>query len=83
MSLKSIKSIDPSKFMDEAEIDQALSDMEQDDMLNTKPILVRGIDDTEHHVAFSEPHAAYLKAHPKVDPKNYLSNLKAMIRKRI
>jgi hypothetical protein len=83
MALKNPHSIDTSKFLDEITINQMLSDMEQDDLLNTKSIYVQDTEGSIKCVTFSKTHAAYLKAHPKVNPKNYLANIKTMIRKRI
>ena len=83
MTLKNSHAVDTSAFMNEAEIKEALSDMEQDNLLDTKTMLVRDTENSLQLVTFSEPHLAYLKAHPKVDPQNYLSNLKTMIRKRV
>lgn len=72
--------IDTSEFMTEAEINQALSDMEQDELLNTAPIIVRSAEDSVIRVSFRDRHTAYLKAHPKINPQDYLANIKTMIR---
>lgn len=37
----------------------------------------------DNRIPFVEVHLAYLKSHKNVDPKNYLSNLRLMIKNRI
>ena len=34
-----------------------------------------------NRISFTDTHMAYLKAHPILDPKHYLSNLKLMLHK--
>jgi tRNA U34 5-carboxymethylaminomethyl modifying enzyme MnmG/GidA len=75
--------IDTSLFMNAQEIQQALHDMEQDELLNTGPILVRSAEDSIIRVSFRDRHTVYLKNHPKVNPQDYLSNIKTMIRIRV
>jgi hypothetical protein len=70
-------------FIDEATINRILTNMEQDDLLNTAPSYVRDATNTVHLMSFAEKHASYLKCHPKVNPQNYLANVKTMIRIRL
>jgi len=72
--------IDTSTFMTEEEIQEALNEMEQDELLNTGPILVRSAEDSIIRVSFHDRHTIYLKNHPKVNPQDYLANIKTMIR---
>jgi hypothetical protein len=70
---------DKPVFMNDESIAQALFDMEQDTLLDTKPGAV-----TENHivhlVSFHEKHAHYLKNHPHINPSHYLSNLRIMVK---
>lgn len=66
--------------MDELEIDQALDQMEQDSLLLTEPGHMINSAHTDQIVSFHEKHATYLKTHPKVNPADYLSNLRTMIK---
>jgi hypothetical protein len=72
--------LDTSDFIDEETIQQILNEMEHDDLLNTGTILMRNAEDSIIRVAFHERHTTYLKTHPKINPQNYLANLKTMIR---
>jgi hypothetical protein len=72
--------VDTSQFMTKEEIDQAIYDMEQDNLLNTNPIIVRSAEDSVIRVSFRDRHKDYLDAHPKVNPQDYLANIKTMIR---
>jgi hypothetical protein len=74
---------DKSQFISEEDINQVLSAMESDILLNTSPVLVNDSESSVRLVTFSEKHAAYLKSHPSVNPQDYLANLKTMVRKRI
>jgi hypothetical protein len=75
--------VDTSQFMTEEEIQEALNEMEGDNLLNTSPILVRSAEDSVIRVSFHDRHTAYLKTHPKISPQDYLANIKTMIRIRI
>jgi hypothetical protein len=72
--------IDTSQFLSEEEISQTLTDMEGDELLNTKPIYIRDADDSLRLISFREKHTAYLRLHPKISPQDYLANVKTMIR---
>ncbi len=65
-------------FMTELEVRDALTSMLSDQSFKTEP----GYTDEElypdHQAPFIEKHMAYLKGHPKVNPKDYLSNLRIM-----
>jgi len=65
--------------MDETEIRAALVAMERDGGLLTE----RGYADAlfpDDVVSFVEKHVAYLRSHPKINPKGYLANLRTMIK---
>jgi hypothetical protein len=68
--------------MEEAAIVAALKGMERDSLLHTVPVIVQDTPGSALVVTFREKHLTYLKKHPKVDPKNYLANLRTMIKKR-
>jgi hypothetical protein len=65
------------------DINQALTDMEEDPGLKTVPSLIKEDPSSMRIVSFREKHAAYLEAHPKVMPQSYLANLRTMIKIRI
>lgn len=83
MAIKHAHKPSVDEFMDEATIHQTLSDMEDDTMLDTGPIAVKCDDGSTRIVTFSEKHLGYLKMHPKVNPQNYLANIRTMIRIRL
>ena len=83
MAIMHIDKPDKPVFMDEEAINDALTDMEQDDLLKTGPVLVQDIGDSVRLVSFREKHLSYLRTHPKVNPANYLANVKTMIRIRV
>lgn len=74
----------PSKpvFMDEQTIIENLLNLEKDGRFDTSPILARHSSGTSYYISFLDKHTTYLKTHPKVDPANYLANLKTMLRVR-
>lgn len=79
MPSKSKTAVPP--FMSEEEVRSALSVMLSDVSLRTDP----GYTEDEvlypdHQAPFIEKHISYLKGHPKVNPKDYLSNLRIMIK---
>lgn len=67
-------------FMDEQTIWEILTEMEQNVLLNTDPVLLRDTEHSMNSTSFCEKHATYLKEHPKVNPKDYLANLHTMIK---
>lgn len=68
--------------MDEIEILTALQSMEADPNLITKSAYRANIDVwPDNRISFVDSHLAYLKAHPAVDPRHYLSNLRLMIKR--
>jgi hypothetical protein len=77
MNIKHLQKATKPVFMTEAEIYEALVTMEKDVLLNTPNY--RTID-SEEMVAFKEKHINYLKGHPKVNPENYLANLRTMVK---
>jgi hypothetical protein len=75
--------VDTSEYLTEEEIQETLNEMEQNELLNTGPVLVRSAEDSLIRVSFHDRHTIYLKNHPKVSPQDYLANVKTMIRIRI
>jgi hypothetical protein len=70
-------------YMQEEEIIAALKDMVLDPGMITKPSFrANTILWPDNKIPFTEAHLAYLKNHPDIDPKHYLSNLRLMIRKK-
>ena len=68
--------------MEELEIRQALRTMELDQALNTESSYSANTALwPDHRITFTEKHMAYLRAHPTLNPRHYLSNLKLMIKK--
>ena len=60
---------------------QSLQSMEQDNRYNTTSSYSANI--TAHPdnlIPFAQKHMQYLSAHPKLDPTQYLSNLRLMTR---
>jgi len=66
--------------MEEPAIVEALKGMEQDSLLKTAPVITRGTPSSIEEVTFQEKHLTYLKKHPKVNPRNYLANLRTMLK---
>lgn len=66
---------------EEAEVEQMLRAMMNDDRYDTKPSYSA---DTEAHpdnlISFVDKHMKYLSARPNLDPFHYVSNLKLMTR---
>jgi hypothetical protein len=78
MSIKHAQRRDKEIFMDEPAILQALAEMEKDLNLLTERGYTNQLFAEHELVSFSEKHMTYLRNHPKVNPKNYLSNLRTM-----
>lgn len=79
----SSKSKTTQAFMTEAEVHDALAAMLSDQSLLTEPGYIEDRDHyPDHQGPFIEKHMSYLKNHPKVNPKDYLSNLRIMIKVR-
>lgn len=69
--------------MDEDEIAAALRNMEDDPVFVTNSAYRANAELwPDHRISFVNSHLGYLKTHPAVDPKHYLSNLKLILRKR-
>jgi hypothetical protein len=83
MNIKHSQAPDKPVFMDEEEIRAELLLMEQDASLNTRRGLIKDTASTIGFLPFRERHATYLKDHPKVNPKDYLSNLRTVLRIRL
>lgn len=68
-------------FMEESQVREALFMMLSDNSLKTEAGYTADEEMYPNHQApFVEKHMSYLKNHPKVNPKDYLSNLKIMIK---
>ena len=83
MNIKHVQKPDKHVFMTQEEIESALRQMEQDISLKTEPLYIKEGTSSLVPVAFYVRHTQYLKEHPKVNPENYLSNLRTMIKKRV
>jgi len=69
--------------MEEDEIKAALSVMEKDAGMHTKSSYAANATLwPKNSMTFTEKHLAYIKAHPTLNPKHYLSNLRLKITKR-
>lgn len=69
------------KNMEEAGVHDALRVMEKDDTLKTEASYSGNVNlYPDHQIPFVDKHITYLLAHPKVNPKHYLSNLRLMLR---
>lgn len=80
MSVRQYQGAAKVPFLDEAEIEEILHSMEADSTMNTKPLYAKSESSPEKTISFFERHTEYLKGHPKVNPKHYLSNLRTMIK---
>lgn len=80
MNIHNIQKPAKITYLDTLEIDQVLDLMEQDDGLRTEPSHMITILHSDELVSFHEKHSTYLKTHPKVNPADYLSNLRTMIK---
>lgn len=68
-------------MMTAEEVLVALKDMEQDSTLITKDAYSPNAElYPDGRIPFVDIHMAYLKSHKHVDPRNYLSNLRLMIK---
>lgn len=65
----------------EEEIIAALSSMEQNPKYLTKPNY-RGASErwTDNYISFVDYHINYLKIHPSLNPEQYISNLRLVLR---
>lgn len=69
--------------MQTEEVVALLKDMEQDQTLITKDAYTPNVAQyPDGRMPFVDIHLAYLKSHKHVDPMNYLSNLRLMIKSR-
>jgi hypothetical protein len=80
MSIKHAPTFDVVEFLDDATLHQMMIDMEENELLNTKPSYVNDGPDGARLVTFYEKHSIYIKSHPKINPQNYLANVRTMIR---
>ena len=69
--------------MDEEEITTVLQMMQDDPKFVTKSAYRANAELWPgNRISFVNTHMVYLKAHPSLDPKHYLANLRLMLRKR-
>ncbi len=80
MNMNSFQTSKKQDFISEEQVREALRQMEQDATLNTDPVLIRNIPGSARSAPFEQRHLTYLKEHPKVDPEDYLSNLRTVLR---
>ena len=73
MKLKDLQGPYKHVFLTEDEISDTLKSMIDDEGLQTGATKSQKTD-------FRNLHAAYLRGHPKVNPENYLANLRTMIK---
>lgn len=60
-------------------VENELRTMLEDDHYNTVSSYIASTEIyTNHQIPFIEKHMAYLRSHPKVNPDQYLSNLRMM-----
>lgn len=70
--------------MEETEILAALKSLEKDPAYETKSAYRANAELwPNNRISFVDSHLVYLKAHPLLNPRHYISNLKLMLRKRI
>lgn len=68
--------------MTEEEVKDTLKAMEKNPFLVTKSIYKANSELwPDHQMPFTDYHIAYLKAHPTLDPRQYLANVRLMVRK--
>lgn len=65
--------------MEETAIAAILCSMERNPGLKTGPVISHGSIGIDV-VSFKEKHLTYLQQHPKINARNYLSNLRTMIK---
>jgi len=80
MSSSSHKSSDTPFFLEGTAIAAVLTSMERDAVLRTGPVVNQASLGDVEVVTFKEKHLTYLKQHPKVNSRNYLANLRTMIK---
>jgi len=80
VNIKHTQRPDKLVHMGEDEIHEALIGMESDLNLKTGPSYKTDALHSTKRVSFQDTHKAYLKGHPKVNPKNYLANVRTMIK---
>ena len=62
-----------------ANVRQLLQELVDDSGYNTEPSYIANAEIyTDHLIPFVEKHMAYLMSHPKVNPDQYISNLRMM-----
>ena len=73
------------KRIADANVREKLAAMEMDPRLHISPPSFSANAELypDGNIPFVEKHIAYLMDHPKVDPDQYLSNLRLMLKKRV
>jgi len=71
------------KRLEDHDVRQKLADMLTNPLLNTQvsSYSANAALYPDGQIPFIEKHVAYLMAHPKLDPDQYLANLRLMLRK--
>ena len=81
MAIKNLKLI-TANYMPEAEVQAALLLMESDNAYNTGSSYSTNSAYPDNQIPFTKKHLAYLKNHPKLDPEQYIANLRLMAKVR-
>jgi hypothetical protein len=69
--------------IDEDELREALGHMVADETMNTtSSYSANTLLHPDNRISFIETHIAYIKAHPAINPRDYLANLRLKIRQR-
>lgn len=81
MNIKHLQGHQKPVFINDDEIQDALTEMEQNPKFDTKPTFSVGSEASPPRlVSFMEKHKTYLRDHPKINPEHYLSNLRTVLR---
>lgn len=78
-----MKKISRFNEMDEEEMRNILSNMEKNrDMITKSAFRANKELWPDNRISFTDAHLVYIKAHPDLNPKHYLSNLRLRLTKR-
>jgi hypothetical protein len=81
MAILSKKQTEMFQIMEDAGVLRTLQLMEQDESLKTESSYsANGVLYPDHQIPFAKKHMAYLMSHPNVNPDQYLSNLRLIIK---
>ncbi len=78
-----MKSIQKANQMPEEEMREILSAMEKNKAMVTNSAFRANTELwPDNRISFTDAHLAYIKSHPDLDPKHYLSNLRLRLTRR-